>query len=410
MSVADSQNWVLRLKDVAKTYYERSSGSGSIKELALRVLSEPASRTKVQALRGVSFCVSPGQAVGIVGANGSGKSTLLKVIAGIVQPTRGTVDVKGRVVGMIELGAGFHFELSGEENVHLQGAIYGLSKQHVVDRIDRVFEYAELEYFRRTPVKHYSSGMVARLGFSIAIHCEPELLIVDEVLSVGDQSFQERCLRTIQELQASGVTVVFVTHHMEFAERLCDHLIWLKKGEVYQEGKALEILQNYHQEMLEDQYGESEGELTMDRIRVDEPGRFGTGQAQMSEVRTIDAQGHPRRNFRPGEPFGIEIAYTCSGDVGAIDCSIALDFEDGTTVAFWRAEPEGGVQKPAGGEGRFRLMFDEPQFLPGHYRFNPAISKPGGAGEHYDLHLRLHHFAIIPESYVPPTVPLELSI
>lgn len=359
-------------------------------------------------LKQIDLEIGAGESIGIVGANGSGKSTLLKLIAGITEPSSGEIEIEGRVLGVIELGAGFHLELSGEENARLQGAIYGLSARETDERIDPIFDYAELQDFRSTALKHYSSGMIVRLGFSIAIHCRPEILLVDEVLAVGDQSFQEKCLRTIDELRRAGTTIIFVTHHMEFAERICDRIVWLKKGTIHRHGPALEVLQAYQREMLAEQYAGSEGAFTLERAAVGLPGRFGTGEARITEARTVDAEGRVRRNFLPGEPICIEVDYTCEVDVAEIDCAIMIDFEDGTNVAFWRAGLAGAEQRPTKG-GRFRLYIPSPPLLPGRYTISPAISRPGGREDHYDLHLRLYHFSIAEEGAEMVGVPVGLE-
>lgn len=396
------------LRGVDKIFRASSHAPSTLKESLIGLFSEQRSAPAIQALAGVDLRVDPGESVGIVGANGSGKTTLLRIIAGITDPTHGTVQVAGRVVAMIELGAGFHPDLHGEDNVKLQGAIYNLPKHEIEGRLDAIFEFAELEDFRATALKHYSSGMIVRLGFAIAVHCRPRILLVDEVLSVGDQSFQERCLRTIREMQNDGVTIVFVTHQMEFAERVCDRMVWLKEGKVYREGKSLEVLQAFHRETIRDQYAISEGRLTPERLLVHLPGRFGTGEARIEEVRLIDSHGAARRNFRPGEPITFEISYSCESSVRELDCSITLDFEDGSNVAFWRAAAQGGIQRPTGGKGCFRLHIPSPPLLAGKYTISLVIRRPGG-GDDYDLHLRLHHFAILAGEGEIPSAPVRLT-
>lgn len=404
----------VRLCKVCKTFASDPNRPTTLKELVVGASpsgnGKRGKRQVIEALREIDLEIRSGESFGIVGANGSGKSTLLKLIAGITTPTSGEVEVKGTVLGVIELGAGFNGQLSGEENVRLQGAIYGLSSQQVEALIDPIFEYAQLDDFRGTPLRHYSSGMIVRLGFSIAIACDPEILVVDEVLSVGDVAFQHQCLRTIDELRRSGTTIVFVTHQMELAERVCDRIVWLGPGgKIRKQGESLEVLHAYYQELLETQYGSSEGLLTQERIEVGAPGRFGTGDATIEEVRAVDQAGNVRRNFRPGEPLALEIRYACREPVESIDCSLTLDYEDGSSVCHWRAELEDGLQRPIDGKGRFRLAFDPAYFLPGRYTLSCAISPPGGGEAHYDLHFRLHHFSILPEGEWVPGAPMRLE-
>ncbi len=399
----------VRLRGIGKRFYERGTATGSLKESLLGMLSTTHAAAEIVALKGIDLETRDGEILGLVGANGSGKSTLLKIIAGITQPSEGEVGTRGRVIGMIELGAGFHRELSGEENIRLQGAVFGLRRKEIERKMDAIFDYAELQDFRRTELKFYSSGMVARLGFAAAIHSDPDVLLVDEALSVGDQPFQEKCLRTFDELRTKGVATVFVTHNMEFAERVCDRIIWLKGGQIHQAGNSSDMLAAYHDEMIETLYGKSEGQLTPARVTIPIPGRFGSGEVRMTRVRTVDANGRPHRNFKRGESFAIEIEYLCESEIEAVDCSITIEFEDGAPVSFWRAECDGKWQKPEKNRGMFRLLLPSPILLPGRYRFSPALSPLGGGEVHYDLQLWMQHFTILEDDKAFPLAPILLT-
>jgi len=197
------------------------------------------------ALRDVSFQVGRGEALGIVGPNGSGKSTALKILSGILKPTSGTMRVNGRISALIEVGAGFHPDLTGRENIYLNGAILGMSKWEIQKKLDAIIDFSGIPDFIDTPVKRYSSGMYARLGFSIAAHVEPEILLVDEVLSVGDFTFQGRCIQKMQEILKNGTTVIFVSHNMESVLSLCDRAILLVNGQVTKEGEPGEVIAEY---------------------------------------------------------------------------------------------------------------------------------------------------------------------
>jgi len=205
-----------------------------------RAFSEP-----FYALRDVTFHISRGETVGIVGRNGSGKTTALKLIAGVMAPTAGEVRVRGRVSPLIELGAGFHPDLTGRENVHLNGSILGMSSREIDEQFDSIVDFAELREFIDTPVKRYSSGMYVRLGFSVAVHSNPQILLVDEVLSVGDAFFQEKSLAKMHEFKARGVTIVVVSHSVELVTQFCDRAIWLDHGRVMADGPAAEVAQRY---------------------------------------------------------------------------------------------------------------------------------------------------------------------
>jgi ABC-type polysaccharide/polyol phosphate transport system ATPase subunit len=197
------------------------------------------------ALRDVSFDVDQGETFGIIGRNGSGKSTVLKLIAGVMAPTEGAVRVAGRICPLIELGAGFHPDLTGRENLHMNASILGMTGREIKERFDEIVEFAELAEFMDMPVKRYSSGMYIRLGFSIAVHSDPNVLLVDEVLSVGDGPFQEKCLRKMREIQARGVTIVLVSHAMGLVDQFCHSALLLHEGRVVAEGETAEVIRQY---------------------------------------------------------------------------------------------------------------------------------------------------------------------
>lgn len=197
------------------------------------------------ALKDINFEVKPGEVLGVIGPNGSGKSTLLKLLAGVSSPTSGKITVKGRIAPLIELGAGFHYELTGRENVYINGTILGLSKNEIDNRIDEIIDFAELKDFIDTPVKHYSSGMFMRLGFSVAVHVEPDILLVDEILAVGDAHFQEKSFAKMKEFKDRGVTMVIVSHARESIQKFCDRGLYISYGEQKYFGQIDEAIAKY---------------------------------------------------------------------------------------------------------------------------------------------------------------------
>jgi lipopolysaccharide transport system ATP-binding protein len=207
-------------------------------------------REEFWALKDVSFDIQQGDRVGVIGRNGAGKSTLLKILSRITEPTSGKVSIKGRVASLLEVGTGFHPELTGRENIYLNGAILGMNRADIMRRFDEIVAFSEVEKFLDTPVKRYSSGMYVRLAFSVAAHLEPEILIVDEVLAVGDAQFQRKCLGKMQEAGKQGRTVLFVSHNMPAIRNLCDRAIWLKDGQVHQTGAAVPVSENYLRQSL----------------------------------------------------------------------------------------------------------------------------------------------------------------
>ncbi len=202
-------------------------------------------RRPLWAVHDVSFSVSPGQCMGIVGRNGSGKSTILKLASGILRPTAGTIGVRGRLSALLELGAGFHPELTGHENIYLNGSILGLDREAIDAAYDQIVEFSEIREFLHMPVKHYSSGMYMRLGFSVAAHVQPDILIIDEILAVGDQAFQERCIGRMEELRNQGTTILLVSHTLEPIRALCTEVMWIDKGNFVTVGPTSNIVDQY---------------------------------------------------------------------------------------------------------------------------------------------------------------------
>src|SRR5512137_1574179 len=247
----------IEVTDVTKTYrkYARRKQFATLKSAILSgtLVNDLNPEETFHALKGVSFAVRPGCTFGIVGRNGSGKSTALKVVAGITKPTSGTVTVEGRISALIELGAGFHPEISGRENVFINGIMLGLSKREVARRFDEIVEFAEMKDFIDAPVKTYSSGMYMRLGFSVAINVNPEILLVDEVLAVGDAAFVPKCLDRIDDFRRRKKTILFVSHDLATVAKICDRVAWMKDGRIRVIGDPKRIVDAYLQDVAEGQ-------------------------------------------------------------------------------------------------------------------------------------------------------------
>jgi len=273
------------------------------------------------ALKGVDFQVPSGSTFGVIGSNGSGKSTLLKTMAGILQPEKGSVHIEGRVSALLELGAGFHPELSGQENVYLNGAILGLSKKEITARFDDIVEFAGLADFIDTPVKNYSSGMFVRLGFAVAAHVEPDVLLIDEVLSVGDESFQRRCAEKIDEFRRDGRTIVFVSHGLGQVEQLCQNVAWIDKGDLRMLGPAAEVISAYQ--------GDSH---QAKRVEGEQGSRWGSGEAQIVGVRLRDADGSDGALFTTNERATIEVDVTAHTPLQDAVVVVRIDSLIGGTV------------------------------------------------------------------------------
>jgi ABC-2 type transport system ATP-binding protein len=249
------------------------------------------------ALQDVSLTVAKGATVGVIGSNGSGKTTLLKCLTGIYTPERGSVHIEGNVAALLELGAGFHAELSGTENIYLNGSILGMSKKEIDNKFDSIVEFAGLEQFIDTPVKNFSSGMVVRLGFSIATHVEPEVLLIDEILAVGDQAFQRKSTEKIEQFRRDGRTILVVSHSLGLVQQLCDTVVWLEKGHVKMTGPASDVIAEYT--------GTTYGNFA--REDASSKTRWGSGEAQITQVTTLDASEQPIDTLSSGDEFRLRL-------------------------------------------------------------------------------------------------------
>lgn len=239
---------IVKVEDVSLKFNIDANRATSLKEFFVRWMKKDLKRKEFWALKNISFEVHKGDVVGIIGHNGAGKSTLLKTISGIMKPTKGSIHVKGNIVPMLELGSGFDPELSGRENIYLNGAIMGYSKAFLDEKYEEITTFSELGDFIEAPIRTYSSGMMARLAFSIACIVEPEILIVDEILSVGDADFQEKSRKRMMELMGGGTTVFFVSHNLEQIKEMCNKVLWLEHGEVVEYGKTEKVCEEYEME------------------------------------------------------------------------------------------------------------------------------------------------------------------
>src|SRR5437870_2281866 len=287
----------VRAAHVSKTYRLHRERRRTFKEIALRQLAVP---EEVHALRDVTFAVEPGESFGVVGANGSGKSTLLKLLAGTAKPTSGKLEVNGRVTALLEIGAGFHPDFSGRENAYLNGSLLGLSRKNMDRTMPAIEEFADIGRFFDAAVKTYSSGMYMRLGFAVAVHLEPDILLVDEVRAVGDEYFQHKCFAKIGEFRAAKKTIVLVSHDLGAVARLCERAIWLDEGVLAAEGSPHDVINAYHQKVGEKEQREraARGEIGA---------RWGSKEIEITSARVLGPDGTERVVLEAGRPGCIEI-------------------------------------------------------------------------------------------------------
>lgn len=320
------------------------------------------------ALKDVSFEIPHGEAFGIIGSNGSGKSTMLKCLAGILTPDKGMLSADGRVAALLELGAGFHPDLSGRENVGLNGAILGMTRKEVENKFDDIVEFAGLEKFIDTPVKNYSSGMVVRLGFAVAINVEPEILIIDEVLAVGDEEFQQRCFQKIEQFRREGRTIVFVSHGLSQVSQFCHRALWLEKGEVQTIGPAYEVVSEYtgvahHVEQVE------APEIS------DEPlDRWGTGEVRITKVHMSTTDGVETNNFESGKPFKVRVDYEINAPVNELVVGLRITHLHGFNVFGSNTKRRGLVIPTDSKTGSVEFAVDALLILEGTFDLTIDIS------------------------------------
>ncbi len=269
------------------------------------------------ALKDVSLEIPEGRTFGLLGHNGSGKSTLLKCIARILTPDEGSISARGRVAAMLEVGSGFHPELSGRENVYLNGAILGMSRREIDKKFDDIVDFSGISEFIDQPVKNYSSGMYVRLGFSVSIHVEPDILLVDEILAVGDMDFQDRCRAKFAELRNAGRTVVVVSHGLDQMKSFCDEVAWLDHGKLQEIGPAATIIDKYAD--------------IAHKVREVEGGgsRFGSGEAEIERIELLDSSGSPRNLVQTGDQVTIRIHYNAKQDIDRPVFGTSIDTRDG---------------------------------------------------------------------------------
>ncbi len=277
----------------------------------------------VWALRNVSFTMPRGQILGIIGPNGAGKSTLLKILSRITEPTEGRVEIRGRVGSLLEVGTGFHPELTGFENVYLSGALLGMRKAEIDRNLDEIVAFADIEKFMDTPVKHYSSGMYVRLAFAVAAHLEPEILIIDEVLAVGDVAFQRKCLNKMEDVRQHGRTILFVSHNMQAITRLCQRAILISHGGIQQDGPASETAGKYLLQSVS---------VPAERVWPDLMTAPGDDVVRLRKVRVRDEAGASVESIDIRQPFGVELVYEVCGDSPSLVPSVIFHNESGTCV------------------------------------------------------------------------------
>lgn len=370
---------VVRVTKSFRLHHERAQ---SAKERFIRF--GRASTERFTALDDVSFDVPSGRTVGLLGHNGSGKSTLLKCVAGTLTPSGGSVVTRGRVAALLELGAGFHPDLTGRENVYLNGSILGLSRSEIDAVFDDIVDFSEIAAFIDTPVKNYSSGMHARLGFAVAINVDPEILLVDEVLAVGDEAFQRKCIDRIKKFQNDGRTILFVTHDAEVVRRICDRVVVLDHGRLIADEVPSVGIRRYRESLLEHDE---------DLAAVDGRGvaRMITKRVGFTEVQVDYASDEPYA--RPGEPVRIRVGYRADSPVDDIVFALEIHDQDGNRLVGVNNVVLGEPIEGVSGDGEFVFRLDDAPLLDGVYLISLGMHTVDG-GVEYDHRDQLDRFTV----------------
>ncbi|MBO0691741.1 MAG: ABC transporter ATP-binding protein [Acidimicrobiaceae bacterium] len=314
------------------------------------------------ALRDVSFDVHEGETFGLIGENGSGKSTMLKCLTKILRPDEGRVAVDGKISALLELGAGFHPELTGRENVFLNGAILGLGQKELKRRFDDIVDFAGIGPFIDEPVKNYSSGMYVRLGFSVAINVDPDVLLVDEVLAVGDEAFQRKCNEKFFDLRSQKKTIVLVSHAMGGVQNLCDRVAWFEHGRLMKVGEPRDVIEAYV------------GNVHVDRA-VDEEGhnRWGSGEGRVVEVELLDPRGHPTTHVRTGDPATLRLHYQIDEPIERPVFGLAFHTLEGFLLSGTNSREAGCVPEKLSGRGYVDIRFNPFRLLPATYDLHVSL-------------------------------------
>lgn len=408
----------ISLRNVSKLY--RRYGGRQFATLKSALLSGDLVRKlrpeeTFQALSDVSFDVPAGQTLGVIGRNGSGKSTALKLVAGITKPTSGSVKVNGRISALIELGAGFHPEISGRENVFINGIMLGLTRREIQQRFDEIVEFAELRDFIDAPVKTYSSGMYMRLGFAVAIHVDPDVLLVDEVLAVGDEAFTHKCLDKFAEFKRRNKTILLVTHSLGLVERFCDEALWLDRGTKRGQGDPTRIIGAYvtdverqEEQLLASADAKAQalasdapasdgtgpvdpGDASSDMTQATE-GRWGSGGVEITGVTLLGDEQKPTHIFHTGEPVTIRLKVSAAQPVNDFVFGIGLYTADGALIYGTNTDIEEHESDVLSGDAEVNLILESLDLVEGTYKLDVAVHRRDGAA--YDYHRLLHTFRV----------------
>jgi ABC-type polysaccharide/polyol phosphate transport system ATPase subunit len=372
---------MIEVKNVSKKFRIHQEKSYSFKKDILRALRRRSRQyEEFEVLKNISFRAEKGKMLGIIGRNGSGKSTLLKLLARILRPTEGEIGVQGSISTLLELGAGFQPDFSGRENIYLNGSILGLSNSQIDKKLEEIISFAELEKFIDTPLRNYSSGMCLRLGFAIAVNVDPDILLIDEVLSVGDESFQKKSLNKILEFRRKEKTIVFVSHDLHTIERICDRAILLEEGELRAQGEPREVIEEYHLLVREHDYQRKATLAKKERVSRQK----GTREVEITNLSFLDKEGNKKTEFVSGEPLILRIEFKAREEIEDISFGIALYDDRGNEYFGTNTRRENYKPGKIKGEGAIEFHIQGLILPPGEFQVSVAAhSKDEGTVYHW---------------------------
>lgn len=345
------------------------------------------------ALRDVSLEIPKGSSLALLGVNGSGKSTLLRIISGVTPPTSGTLAVKGRVGGVLEIGAGFHGDLTGIENIYLQGTILGLSREQIRQRLDSILDFAELGDFVHTNVRHYSMGMFLRLGFAIAVHSDPDVMLIDEAIAVGDGYFVWKCMRKIRELKDAGKTIVFVTHVLGLAQEVCERAAWLQDGRIRKIGPSAEVVEECNRDILGNMLRQDPGEWKPELSALVPQIRLGSGEVNIRDVTFHDAEGSATHVLQSGAPVELRLHVEARAAADDVCVGYSMELSD-VPVAIGHSGTYQRTFSLAPGKHVLRIYFPRLLLHEGNYLLSISLYHARAVDALFDCHLKMYSFRV----------------
>jgi lipopolysaccharide transport system ATP-binding protein len=392
----------IEFTDVSKRFTLHREKRNSFQERMVNIMRPRGEGETFWALRDVSFALPHGQTLGLIGHNGSGKSTALKLITRILEPTSGSVAVRGRVSALLELGSGFHPDLTGIDNIYLNGSLLGFTRADMQRRINEIVDFAELGPFIETPVKHYSSGMYMRLGFAIATAVDPDILITDEVLAVGDEAFQRKCMERIYQFRQEGRTIVFVSHSLDVVRNLCTQAVWLDHGEMKAAGDTVDTVDAYlrHTNQLEQvriQREQAETHAEREQPVADaaaaQQNRWGSREIEIERVALLDGRAHETAVFQTGEPLTVRMYYHAHQPINEPVFGLAIHHANGFHINGPNTRFGGLSLGTVTGRGYIDYAIDELPLLEGNYVLT-AVVYDTAMTHGYDHHERMYSFVV----------------